>query len=210
MKYLDQDGLLYFWDKLKNYFVKKETGKGLSSNDYTDNEKTKLAGVAANANNYTLPNATSSTKGGVIVGSNISLSNGTISITKDNITTALGYTPPTTNTTYTEATISKAGLMSSADKTKLENLDNTIATAVTNAGHLKRTVVSTLPTSNIDTNMIYMVKGAETGDNRYAEWMYIDGNWETIGSTDTDLSGYAKTTDLSKITNTEIETIVAS
>lgn len=46
---------------------------------------------------YTLPNATSSTLGGVKVGSNISVSNGSISIAKSNVTSALGYTPATTN-----------------------------------------------------------------------------------------------------------------
>lgn len=46
---------------------------------------------------YTLPNATSSTLGGVKIGSNISVSNGTISVTKSNVTSALGYTPATTN-----------------------------------------------------------------------------------------------------------------
>ncbi len=35
--------------------VDKEAGKGLSSNDYTTTEKTKLAGIAENANNYTHP-----------------------------------------------------------------------------------------------------------------------------------------------------------
>lgn len=42
---------------------------------------------------YTLPNATSSTLGGVKVGSNISVSSGTISLSKSNVTTALGFTP---------------------------------------------------------------------------------------------------------------------
>ena len=44
---------------------------------------------------YTLPNATASALGGVKVGSNISVSSGTISLTKDNVTSALGYTPGT-------------------------------------------------------------------------------------------------------------------
>ena len=46
---------------------------------------------------YTLPNATSSTLGGVKVGSNISVSDGTINLNKSNVTSALGYTPATTN-----------------------------------------------------------------------------------------------------------------
>ena len=42
---------------------------------------------------YTLPAATTSDLGGVKVGSNITVSSGTISLTKSNVTTALGYTP---------------------------------------------------------------------------------------------------------------------
>ena len=45
--------------------VDKLIGKGLSTEDYTTVEKSKLAGIADNANNYTLPVATSTVKGGV-------------------------------------------------------------------------------------------------------------------------------------------------
>lgn len=55
----------------------------------------------ASSNTYTLPAATSSTMGGVKIGSNITVSGGTISISKTNVTNALGYTPPTTDTKYT-------------------------------------------------------------------------------------------------------------
>ena len=85
-------------------------------------DKTKLDGIATGANAYTLPTATSSVLGGVKIGSNITVSSGTISLTKANVTSALGYTPPTTNTTYSVATTSANGLMSSTDKSKLDNL----------------------------------------------------------------------------------------
>lgn len=45
-KYLDNTGLSYFWQKIKNTFVKQEAGKQLSSNDFTDEEKAKLAGLS--------------------------------------------------------------------------------------------------------------------------------------------------------------------
>ena len=61
-KYLDSTGLTHLWAKIKNYvakyitnlnlggtYVAKEDGKGLSTNDYTTDEKTKLAGIAAGA-----------------------------------------------------------------------------------------------------------------------------------------------------------------
>jgi hypothetical protein len=46
---------------------------------------------------YTLPTATSSVLGGIKVGSNITLSSGTISLSKANVTSALGYTPVNTS-----------------------------------------------------------------------------------------------------------------
>lgn len=56
-------------------------------------DKKKLDGIATGANNYSLPTSTSSVLGGVKIGSNISVSSGVISISKTNVTTALGYTP---------------------------------------------------------------------------------------------------------------------
>lgn len=109
--------------------VDKVIGKQLSTEDYTTEEKTKLSGIDDNANNYTLPAATTTTLGGVIVGdrlsvdstgklvatytytlptasssalggvkigSNITNTSGTISITKANVTSALGVDPTTT------------------------------------------------------------------------------------------------------------------
>lgn len=86
------------------------TGKGLSTNDYTDADKTKLAGIAEGANAYTLPVATSSTLGGVKQGANVTI--------------ALDGTLSATDTTYAEATTTAAGLMSAADKTKVNNMPN--------------------------------------------------------------------------------------
>lgn len=76
--------------------VDKVEGKGLSTNDYTTPEKNKLAAIEAEANKYVLPAATASALGGVKIGSNITLANGgTISITKNNVTSALGVDPTT-------------------------------------------------------------------------------------------------------------------
>lgn len=54
--------------------------------------------VGGSVSGYTLPTATASVLGGVKTGNNITNSGGTISITKANVTAALGYTPPTANT----------------------------------------------------------------------------------------------------------------
>ena len=108
--YLDENGLTYLWSKIKTLVggkVDKVDGKGLSTNDYTTTEKNKLAGIAANANNYSLPTASANVKGGIKVGTNLSMN---------------GEVLNATDTTYSAATQSANGLMSAADKKKLDGI----------------------------------------------------------------------------------------
>lgn len=86
--------------------VDKVSGKGLSANNYTTAEKTKLAGIAKGANNYTLPTASAQKLGGIKVGTNLSI--------------AADGTLNATDTTYNPATPTSPGLMSAADKTKVD------------------------------------------------------------------------------------------
>ena len=64
MSYLDENGVLYLWGKIKTALsgkVDKADGKVLSSNDYTTAEKNKLSGIAEGANKTTVDTALSST-----------------------------------------------------------------------------------------------------------------------------------------------------
>ena len=58
-KYLDLEGLKYYHSKTQEEFVAKEAGKGLSTNDYTTAEKSKLADIAEGANKTTVDSALS-------------------------------------------------------------------------------------------------------------------------------------------------------
>ena len=66
-------------------------------------------GTWATPTNTTYSAATASALGLVKIGSNITNDSGTISLTKANVTAALGYTPPTTNTTYSNFVKSGSG-----------------------------------------------------------------------------------------------------
>ena len=68
--------------------------------------------------------------------------------------------------------------------------DAAIASAVAGAGHLSRSVVEELPPTGAD-NVIYMVSKLDGGSqNVYEEYMYINGQFEKIGTSEVDLSNY--------------------
>lgn len=72
------NSIKYFADKIKQLFVRKDGNKQLSDENYSTEEKNKLASL----NNYTLPVADESTLGGIKIGAGINrTSDGTISVT---------------------------------------------------------------------------------------------------------------------------------
>ena len=78
MKYVGENSLKKLITLIKNKLdtkVDKEDGKGLSTNDYTADEKTKLAGIEAEANKYTLPVA-GAALGGIKSGTDIAVDEG--------------------------------------------------------------------------------------------------------------------------------------
>ena len=68
-------------------------------------------------------------------------------------------------------------------------------------------IVSVLPDVG-QTNILYLVaKSTAASGNGYDEYLYINGAWELIGSTDIDLSGYVQASEMHAITNAEINSI---
>lgn len=80
--------------------------------------------------------------------------------------------------------------------TKTET-DTQIQSAINSAGHLKREIVTTLPSASAaDANTIYMVKDTSvTSGDAYKEYMLINGTMTQIGDTSVNLNGYVNTAD---------------
>lgn len=197
-KYLDKNGLLYLVTKLKSMFVAQVSGKGLSTNDYTTAEKNKLAGIAENANNYVHPAYTPQASGlyKVTVDATGHVSAAAAAAKED--ITALGI--PGQDTTYAPATASANGLMSAADKSKLDGFGTAdtyaLKSDLSSVYKYKGSVASEtdLPTSGNTSGDVYNVE--DTGMN-YA-W---DGTaWDPLGGS----------FDLEAISNQEIDTILAT
>ena len=218
MKHMDMDALRYFWAKLKEYFVRQEPGKGLSSNDYTAEERAKLAGLS----NYELPAATADALGGVKVGDGLQVDpDGTLraepgeaaSVAWANVEGKPEAYPPEAHD-HKWADITDAPEIP-ADTADLSNgagyqTAAEVQAAIAREGHLKREKADSLPSAeDADPHTIYMVPIPEAeGQNRYVEWMVLDGAWEMLGDSAVDLTGYLREEDLVPITNEEIDAIM--
>lgn len=141
----DLTGQVLILEKTK---VNKVEGKGLSTNDYTTPEKNKLAAIEAEANKYVLPAATASALGGVKIGSNITLADGgTISITKANVTSALGVDP---TATY----VKKAGDTMTGALTNSSTISGSKLISTVSTGTAPIQVSSTTLCTNLNADMV--------------------------------------------------------
>lgn len=236
MAWLDYDGLLYFWQKIKaklNDKVDKVEGKGLSSNDFTTAEKNKLAGIAAGANNYSHPTSSGnkhipaggqsgqilrwSGDGSATWGPDYNTTYSDFKVATASTAGGSGLVPAPaagkqgqylrgdgtwatpTNTTYNDATQSTHGLMSTSDKKKLDGFGAASTYAlksdITAMYRYKGSVTSTdkLPTSGQTIGDVY-----DVGNGMNYAW---NGSaWDALGEIFT----------ITKITNTEIDTVLAS
>ena len=100
--------------------VDKVAGKGLSTNDYTTAEKTKLAGIAEGANEYVHPSHTAATSG--LYKITVDALGHVIAVTKVTKEDITGLGIPGTNTTYGLASTTANGLMSKEDYAKLNGM----------------------------------------------------------------------------------------
>lgn len=84
-----------------------------------------------------------------------------------------------------------------------EEVKAEIASQIGKAEHLKRIIVEQLPeVGTADTNAIYMVSKDQGDQQKYEEFMVINGAWEKIGDSAVDLSGYATTEQMNQAITT--------
>lgn len=90
-----------------------------------------------------------------------------------------------------------------ADYVKKDAMDTAIAQAVAAAPHLKRVVLakgSTLPAVGED-NTIYMLPDLTESQNEYTEYFWINGKFEKLGGSKTDLTNYPSRNDMDTAIN---------
>ena len=197
-EYLAKTGLSYFWGRIKTIFatktelgdkVDKVAGKGLSTEDYTSAEKTKLTNIQANAQ----VNAIDS-----VSVNNTALTpdaNKNVNVTVPTATSQLTNDNNFQNATQVSAAIQSAisgitGITFNFDYSSFEELP-----AVGEVG------------------TIYFIPDATaTSPNVYTEYVWNDNDeeYEQIGSAEIDVDSLWSKSDLTAITTAEIDQILAN
>lgn len=229
MKLLTYDGVLYLWGKLKALLtgkVDKVDGKGLSTNDLTDTLKSNYDAAYTHSQTAHAP---ASAQANVIESVKV---NGTaLTVTSK----AVNVTVPTKTSQITNDSgflTSHQDISGKADKSTTlagygitnaytkEQVDGMISSLYTPGGSV---AFANLPTADEDhLGMVYNVTDAFTTTASFVEGagknysagtnvvvVSVDGNYKYDALAGfIDLSGYAKASDITAITNAEIDAIL--
>lgn len=159
-------------DGALNAKVDKEAGKGLSQNDYTDADKAKVASALQSETDPTVPSwAKQPNKPSYNyseIGNTPDLS-GFITKSVNDLTNYY-----LKSETYTKAEVE--ALVGAIQQFHYE-------------------IYQTLPSSG-ESNVLYIIGPAGSGSDRYEEYVYANNDWNKIGDTSIDLSGYVTTSAL--------------
>lgn len=262
-KYLDNNGLLYFWQKIKATFATQsdfddlsDTVDGIVSTGGEPNvietvkvngsaltpDASKAVDVTVPTNNNQLTNGagyqTAAQVTSAIEAYGYSTNDGTVksvtikgtspivldsesAITTSGTRTISHGASGVTAGTYKSVTVNATGHVTAGSNpttlsgfgitdayTKTET-DSAISTAIGNITGISFEIVQSLPATGA-AGTIYLISNSGTGTNVYDEYIYVNNAFEKIGTTDVDLSSYYNTSNLTAITNAEIDTIVAA
>ena len=207
-KYLDENGLLYYNQKLGAKFNSKvdkeyKTGsqseyKVLSDNNLTDELVTKInnAGDSSFTGNYTdLTNKPQI--------NNVELKAG------NNTLKELGMQPAGNNALSSEIPTDNSQLANGAGYQTASQVQSAISEAIGGINEFEVQIVEELPGTG-ETGVIYLVSNDGSGQNAYDEFIWTGTAFEKIGSTDVNLSNYWSKTELTAIQNSDIDTIVGA
>lgn len=223
-KYLGVTTVTYLMAKIKSLFVAKEAGKGLSTNDFTNQDKSKLDGLQ----NYTLPKASTESLGGIMVGAGLTIDGeGHLSATgggeADSVNWENVIGKPTAVSEFendsgyqtasdVESKIIGKGYQTSAqvdEKLTVYAKKSDIASALKYKG--SKNTYSELPSSGQSVGDVWNVVQADSSHNIKAgdNVAWNGSSWDVLSGT-VDLSGYVQDSDLVEITTGEIDSIIES
>lgn len=195
IEYLDKSGLTILISKIKTALggkVDVVSGKGLSTNDYTNAEKSKLSGIASGAQ----VNVIESVK---VNGTKVEPSSKAVDISVPTKVSQLTNDSDFQNATQVNSTITGKGYQTQSQVQSLIN------SAVGNIASIRYEKVTSLPATGSN-GVIYLIAHSHGTQDIYDEYIWLSETktYEKIGNTDIDLSGYVKSSELTAISTSDL------
>lgn len=212
-KYLDGNGLLYYDEKYVKGRLKNKVDtehktnseseyKVLSDNNLTDEllQKIKAAGTSNFNGKYNSLDGIPTLDGTELKGT----------LTAEDLGLAKATDIPTDYVSDEE--LEQKGYQTASDvestiASKNFATQNYVTQQLANIN--KKEVVTSIDQMT-DESTIYLLANSGSGNNIYDEYIVYNGKPEKIGTTEVDLTGYLKETDLVAISNAEIDSIINS
>lgn len=171
------------------------SGKGLSTNDYTTAEKTKLSGIASGAQ----VNVIESVK---VNGTKVEPSSKAVDISVPTKVSQLTNDSGFQTSTQVNSIVTGKGYQTQSQVQSLIN------SAVGNITSIRYEKVTSLPATGSN-GVIYLVAHSHGTQDIYDEyiWLAETKTYEKIGNTDIDLSAYVKKSELTAITTNDLNTM---
>lgn len=192
-KYLDNNGLLYVWKKLKDTFVKKAE---------LDEVK-----IAIPKNVADLLDAQNYAKTSLIPTKVESLADAGDYAKKMDIPHKISELEGINAYALVSSIPKKvAELEDYADYVKKTELKEEVQGFIGSVKSIEFLVVESLPESG-EKGAIYLVSSAKGDNDSYDEFIWVNEKFEKIGTTSVDLDGYLKEVDITSITNEEIDAL---
>lgn len=198
VEYLDKSGLTLLISKIKAALggkVDVVSGKGLSTNDYTNAEKNKLSDIASGAQ----VNVIESVK---VNGTALTPSNKSVDVTVPTKVSQL------TNDSEFQTSTQVNSIVTGKRYQTQSQVQSLINSAVGNITSIRYEKVTSLPATGSN-GVIYLVAHSHGTQDIYDEYIWISETktYEKIGNTDIDLSAYVKKSELTAITTNDLNTM---
>lgn len=198
IEYLDKSGLTLLISKIKAALggkVDVVNGKGLSTNDYTNAEKSKLNDIASGAQ----VNVIESVK---VNGTALTPSNKSVDVTVPTYVSQLTNDSEFQTSTQVNSIVTGKGYQTQSQVQSLIN------SAVGNITSIRYEKVTSLPAKGSN-GVIYLVAHSHGTQDIYDEYIWLSETktYEKIGNTDIDLSAYVKKSELTAITTNDLNTM---
>ena len=197
--YMDKAAVLYVLTRIKTFLDLKEdsvAGKGLSTNDFTNELKSKLDGIAEGATKVLIDTVLSNTSENPVQNKAIYKELEKKATIASPVFTGTPKAPTAVEDTNDEQ-IATTSFVSTA-----------IATALAGVTGISFEKVDSLPAVG-QAGVIYLVAKVGSVNDVYDEYYWFNGAFEYMGTTAVDLSGYVKSSEMVAITSEEIDAMFA-